>query len=153
MPFNFLRVGLLAVLLSSAACASDDPTNGASEPSTADDDAGAKDAGAKDAGKKDAGSVSTPDTGVVIAPRDAGTTPPKDAGAKDAGTISSIDSGADGDKDKDSGPMESLPGDAAAGAVTSCENLVCFDVFDCAIWHIDSINCGFTSCDGFVCKK
>jgi len=34
----------------------------------------------------------------------------------------------------------------------SCDNMVCFDVFDCALWHPGNL-CGFTKCEGFVCKK
>jgi len=42
-----------------------------------------------------------------------------------------------------------------AGSVdgATCENAVCFDVFDCAIWHLDKLNCGFTKCEAFICKK
>ena len=39
--------------------------------------------------------------------------------------------------------------DAGAG---SCDNAFCFDIFDCAIFHFDKLNCNFTKCDGFVCK-
>ena len=35
-----------------------------------------------------------------------------------------------------------------------CENLFCFDVFDCAIFHIDEAAvCNFTDCVDFVCKQ
>jgi hypothetical protein len=33
-----------------------------------------------------------------------------------------------------------------------CAEAICFDVFDCYIFHPDKIDCGFTACDGFVCK-
>lgn len=39
------------------------------------------------------------------------------------------------------------------GGAVSCDNAVCFDIFDCALWHPDMLNCGFTKCEGFVCKK
>lgn len=42
-------------------------------------------------------------------------------------------------------------GGAAADA-GSCDNAVCFDVFDCVIWHLDLGYCGFTKCENFVCK-
>ena len=33
-----------------------------------------------------------------------------------------------------------------------CADAVCFDVFDCYLWHIDSIDCGFTDCVDFICQ-
>jgi hypothetical protein len=39
----------------------------------------------------------------------------------------------------------------AAGAA-SCDNAVCFDVFDCVLWHPDLGHCAFTKCEAFVCK-
>lgn len=33
-----------------------------------------------------------------------------------------------------------------------CKEAICFDVFDCYIFHTDKLDCGFTACDGFVCK-
>lgn len=34
-----------------------------------------------------------------------------------------------------------------------CADLVCFDVFDCALWHPNEVGpCKFTKCDAFVCK-
>jgi len=33
-----------------------------------------------------------------------------------------------------------------------CANAVCFDVFDCYLFHSDLGSCNFTECDGFVCK-
>jgi hypothetical protein len=34
-----------------------------------------------------------------------------------------------------------------------CENLACFDIFDCALYHLAEFGpCGFTKCDGFICK-
>jgi hypothetical protein len=43
-------------------------------------------------------------------------------------------------------------GTAGAGGAGSCDNLFCFDIFDCAIFHFDKLSCNFTKCDGFVCK-
>ena len=40
-----------------------------------------------------------------------------------------------------------------AGGAASCDNAVCFDVFDCVLWHPDMLNCGFTKCEAFTCKK
>jgi hypothetical protein len=35
-----------------------------------------------------------------------------------------------------------------------CENLGCFDIFDCAIFHPDEAAvCNFTDCVDFVCKQ
>ncbi|MDB4973906.1 MAG: hypothetical protein JWN48_2247, partial [Myxococcaceae bacterium] len=39
------------------------------------------------------------------------------------------------------------------GGAGKCENLICFDAFDCAIFHTDALDCGFTACTGFVCTK
>ncbi|MDB4989436.1 MAG: hypothetical protein JWN04_4614 [Myxococcaceae bacterium] len=65
-------------------------------------------------------------------------------------------------------PLEGLSGLLGGGAsdagkaaaasksdsgVHQCENLVCFDIFDCAIFHPDALDCGFTACTGFVCSK
>jgi hypothetical protein len=33
-----------------------------------------------------------------------------------------------------------------------CADRVCFDVFDCYLWHTDALDCEFTECDAFVCK-
>jgi hypothetical protein len=33
-----------------------------------------------------------------------------------------------------------------------CADAVCFDVFDCYLWHADIVDCGFTDCVDFVCK-
>jgi hypothetical protein len=44
------------------------------------------------------------------------------------------------------------PGTAGASGAGSCDNLFCFDIFDCAIFHFDKLSCNFTKCEGFVCK-
>jgi hypothetical protein len=34
-----------------------------------------------------------------------------------------------------------------------CENLECFDIFDCALWHPEeAASCNFTACTDLVCK-
>src|SRR5262249_23560381 len=39
------------------------------------------------------------------------------------------------------------------GAGGMCQGLVCFDVFDCALWHPkEATTCGFTACEAFTCK-
>jgi hypothetical protein len=43
-------------------------------------------------------------------------------------------------------------GTAGVGGANFCENLFCFDIFDCAIFHFDRLSCNFTKCDGFICK-
>jgi hypothetical protein len=50
------------------------------------------------------------------------------------------------------------PGDAGTptgmgSTAGMCEQLVCFDIFDCALWHPDEAAvCNFTECTNFVCK-
>jgi hypothetical protein len=44
-----------------------------------------------------------------------------------------------------------LPPPAPVSDAGACANAICFDVFDCAIFHPGN-NCGFTKCDGFICK-
>jgi hypothetical protein len=56
-----------------------------------------------------------------------------------------------------SGPaVDSNLSTADAGAPASdaaeCENLGCFDVFDCAIFHLGN-ECAFTACVNFICVK
>jgi hypothetical protein len=47
-------------------------------------------------------------------------------------------------------PPAGDPGTANAGM---CKDLVCFDVFDCVLWHPDEAAvCNFTDCVDFVCK-
>jgi hypothetical protein len=43
-------------------------------------------------------------------------------------------------------------GVAGVGGAGFCDNLICWDIFDCAIFHADRLSCNFTKCDGFVCK-
>jgi hypothetical protein len=40
----------------------------------------------------------------------------------------------------------------ASGSASKCQNAVCVDVFDCFLWHPDLGDCGFTACEGAVCK-
>jgi hypothetical protein len=39
-----------------------------------------------------------------------------------------------------------------SGGANSCDNAICWDVFDCFIFHADLVNCKFTKCEAFVCK-
>jgi hypothetical protein len=39
------------------------------------------------------------------------------------------------------------------GAALKCDNAGCFDIFDCVIFHPDLGGCGFTKCEGLICKK
>jgi hypothetical protein len=50
------------------------------------------------------------------------------------------------------GSTSSSSGSSSAPA-GKCENLICWDVFDCAIFHADALDCGFTACTNFVCTK
>jgi hypothetical protein len=44
-------------------------------------------------------------------------------------------------------------GTAEVGDGGMCQGLVCFDVFDCFLWHpSEAPSCGFTACEAFVCK-
>jgi hypothetical protein len=47
---------------------------------------------------------------------------------------------------------KTAPASSKDGGVDQCANAVCFDVFDCAIFHPDALDCGFTACVGFVCQ-
>jgi hypothetical protein len=43
-------------------------------------------------------------------------------------------------------------GGGTGGGALKCDNAICWDVFDCAIFHADLLACNFTKCEGFVCK-
>lgn len=46
-------------------------------------------------------------------------------------------------------------GAMASGGATgaaSCDNALCWDIFDCFLFHPDLGHCAFTKCEGFVCK-
>lgn len=38
------------------------------------------------------------------------------------------------------------------GGMDQCANEACFDIFDCFLYHPNAAMCGFTKCDGFICK-
>lgn len=43
-------------------------------------------------------------------------------------------------------------GGGTGGAALKCDNAICWDVFDCVIFHADLLACNFTKCEAFVCK-
>jgi hypothetical protein len=43
-------------------------------------------------------------------------------------------------------------GGSGGGAVDQCANEICWDIFDCFIFHPNAGTCKFTKCEGFVCK-
>ncbi len=146
-----------------AACAStpgvDDDLGGSADDSTVRD-GGKSPPSTKDAGtSKDAGKSSTPSggssssgsssSGSSSSSRDAGGAKASDAATPGLPDLSGILSGFAGGSSDASTP----PAKPDGGLVDSCENLVCFDVFDCALWHTDKLDCGFTACTGFVCTK
>ena len=83
--------------------------------------------------------------------------------AKDGGTVTVVSASTDGGASDDSLGIGDIFGTDSDGGTTmsssdgstpdSCENAVCFDVFDCAVWHLDALDCGFTACENFVCVK
>jgi hypothetical protein len=67
--------------------------------------------------------------------------------------------GAAGDDPLDLGNLIPDVGGGNSGGSTnppaagSCQDLVCFDIFDCTLWHPDeAATCNFTACENFVCK-
>jgi len=143
-------------------------------------DVPAVDAGAKDAGKstgssssaassKDAGNKTT-STGSASSTSSSSTSTTKDAGSS-ASSSSSTSSTVKSDAGAAANPLDALTGllggatgssdggkpatsSSGDGGVDHCgPDLFCFDIFDCAIFHPDALDCGFTKCEGFVCKK
>jgi hypothetical protein len=66
----------------------------------------------------------------------------------DGGALSGLGGNMSGGSSSDGGaaPVKLSPDDPM------CKDSPCFDVFDCYIFHIQKIDCGFTACDGFICK-
>lgn len=138
-----------------SACASTPEHDGSGdelEGSDSDSDSASRDSGkssGKDAGKDSGkstsgGSTSTGSGGSSGSKADAG----KASGGDGGITLPGL------------GELGGLLGGASDGGAAKpsgdggmCENLVCFDIFDCAIFHPDALDCGFTKCEGFVCKK
>jgi hypothetical protein len=51
------------------------------------------------------------------------------------------------------GTSTATPPPAGDAGGDMCANLGCFDIFDCAIYHSAQFGpCGFTKCDGLICK-
>ena len=109
------------------------------------------------------------------APTDAGSTPPTDAVASCGPSTCNGCCDATGTCVGGNDPTACGTGGAtcqSCGAVTTCQsgacssggttdgggdmcaNLGCIDVFDCIIYHAAQFGpCGFTKCDGLICKK
>jgi len=144
------------------------------------DDEPAKDAGrGKDAAKRDAGKASSGSSSSGNSSTSSGANPSGSA-SNDAGKSASSSSVSisitQGDASVSS-PLEAVTdllgglGGTSSGASTSgdggtkpsaatadgggehCAERICFDVFDCALWHGDALDCGFTKCEGFLCAK
>jgi hypothetical protein len=117
----------------------------------------ARDAG-KDSGKSTSGGSTSTGSGSSSGTKTDGAT---GSGSKvDAGKTSGGDGGITLPDLAELGDLGGLLGGASDGGAAKpsgdggmCENLVCFDIFDCAIFHPDALDCGFTKCEGFVCKK
>jgi hypothetical protein len=41
----------------------------------------------------------------------------------------------------------------SAGGADMCANETCFDIFDCFLYFANATTCGFTKCEGLICKK
>jgi hypothetical protein len=39
------------------------------------------------------------------------------------------------------------------GGGPKCDNATCFDIFDCYLYFPQATACGFTKCEGLLCKK
>ncbi|MDB4975036.1 MAG: hypothetical protein JWN48_3377 [Myxococcaceae bacterium] len=157
---NTLATLFCSLLLSVSACGDDGssgPTTTAENPANGEDLDASTGEPKIDAGTKKDAAVTPPAKDAGIAAKDASVA--KDAAVTgiDSGTPATADAAAPGKPDAAapgkpdaSGPIMSVPD---AGAPNKCQNLICFDVFDCAIFHPDALDCGFTSCTGFVCTK
>ena len=82
-------------------------------------------------------------------------------GSEFSGGSSSVDAGAGDILGGLGGLFGGLGGGASDGGTANqadageCESSprVCWDVFDCYIFHPGDLACGYTKCEGFVCKK
>jgi hypothetical protein len=54
----------------------------------------------------------------------------------------------------DAGLFDPTDPNAPPPAAGQCADAVCFDVFDCTLWHGDLVGvCNFTDCVDFVCVQ
>jgi hypothetical protein len=77
-------------------------------------------------------------------------------GAPAAGSGGEVaDGGAAGEDDPSAGdPFGGGTSDPTSSSQLSCKDLVCFDVFDCVLWHPEeSTQCNFVDCVDFVCTQ
>jgi hypothetical protein len=81
----------------------------------------------------------------------AGSTEDDDAGARlDAGMITS-DAGSTSHLSPP--PVDAGSAPTMTDGGLTCENLVCFDIFDCLIFYAAEFGpCKFTKCEGLICK-
>lgn len=145
---------LLAASLSACAAVPElnDPSGSANDATEGDGGSSSssskKDAGstAKDAGKSASSSSSGASSSSSTRSDGGSKAPGSDAGIS-LPDLSGILNGFGATSDA------SVSSSGDGGLVASCENLFCFDIFDCAIFHTDKLDCGFTKCEGFICKK
>jgi hypothetical protein len=164
MPMFGLCMGLLMT-----ACGSDAPAGAGFGA------AGRTVTGSAGVGAQPSGLIAGSSSPVVSTVPPAGSTGPTAAISGSAGSVasagtSSAETGAAGShvvpdagtsNDSDSGPAAGTggislpPGPAPGSAIGTamCENLACFDVFDCLLYHLGEFGpCGITKCDAFLCK-
>jgi hypothetical protein len=178
MNFSNLAVAMFAFSLVACANTPEVQTPDVADETDQGDDGSDDGASAPDAGsKKDAGKASSSSSNASSAAsssaQDAGKAASSTSSTSSSVTAAASDAGkagASGSTDAGSNPLDALGGlfgggatggDASTPASTSGDggadhcggDLVCFDIFDCAIWHLDAIDCGFTKCEDFVCKK
>jgi hypothetical protein len=73
------------------------------------------------------------------------------AAAGSGGAVATL-SGDAGTPDATSDAAVADAGSAAGSAM--CQNLSCFDIFDCGLYHFDeALVCNFSACEDFVCKQ
>jgi hypothetical protein len=171
MQFSSLASALLMLTLAGCAGAPDEMGDDGDDPDSADDGGSAGSSSKADGGSKtaDAGRSSSTTTGTSTNTGSASTGSPGTSVSvgtvsRDGGTKAIVIVTSDASTPSDD-PLEGLGGLFGGGGSSDggtaddssdggmCENAVCFDVFDCAIWHIDALDCGFTACTNFVCTK
>jgi hypothetical protein len=76
------------------------------------------------------------------------------ASSATAGSSASLDAGAPTSSRDDPFFPDPSAGNTTPPPAGMCENLFCFDVFDCAIFHLEEAAvCNFSDCVEFVCKQ